>query len=312
MNAISIIFLVVFCVAVLVVVYFLLSSEIQYLCSLKRNCLAAKIISKYMLKHVEKYKIDVSWWKKVKAKTFAIQSYDGLKLQAYYLRKSGNKIAVIVHGYGANALEMQQYAKMFYDMGYSVLTPDNRGHGHSEGKHITMGYKDSKDVASWVEFLVTKYPKSQIVVFGLSMGGATVCLYSSLPKPKNVKAIVSDCAYTSPYVLFENICDKSIIFTFFPGMKFFDFYLKHRIGFRLTDIDVKTAIKKCNVPILLIHGSRDKFVPFYMRDILYKHAPKKYRHKYTVSGAGHAESLPTSGEEYKNQVKQFLANYISD
>ena len=129
-------------------------------------------------------------------------------------------------------------------------------------------------------------------------------------KPQNVKAIISDCAYSSAYDVFNNIANKSIILSIIPTMKAYNIYLKYRIGFKLTDVEPKEMVKKCDVPILFIHGDKDMFVPFYMRDVLYNNTSSKFRHKLTINKAGHALSLPLANEKYKNTVYNFLNEYL--
>lgn len=310
MDTIYIIILTILVLFVCIFIYLLCSSEVKYQTTLKRNCLMAKIVSKYTYKHIDRYKIDLFWWKDKPVEKISINSFDGLKLQGYFLKANTNNFAVVVHGYGAKAMEMQQYVKLFYEKNYNILTFDNRGHGNSQGKTITMGYYDYKDVQTWIDFLIKKYPQCKIVVFGLSMGGATVCMYSGTKKPQNVKAIISDCAYSSAYDVFNNIANKSIILSIIPTMKAYNIYLKYRIGFKLTDVEPKEMVKKCDVPILFIHGDKDMFVPFYMRDVLYNNTSSKFRHKLTINKAGHALSLPLANEKYKNTVYNFLNEYL--
>lgn len=311
MTVLEIVFLSLFLVIAVSAVYLLISSEIKYLLTLRRGCLFGKIIYKYTIKTKRKYNIDLSWWDSVKIENVEILSKDELKLHGYFLHKNDKKIAVVVHGYGTQAVAMQQYAKMFYNFGFSVLTIDQRAHGKSQGKCIGMGYFEHIDLGLWVDYVVKRYPDCEIVVFGLSMGGATVCLYSGDKKPKNVKAIISDCAYSGAYDVVENLCEQSIILNFFPSLSVYNFYLKFRAKFRLSEIDVKTKIKNSDVPILLIHGNKDKFVPFYMQDVLYQNAPQNLVEKYVVAGAGHAESMTIAGEEYVKRVSSFLSKQLN-
>ena len=311
MSTLQIVFLVVFLFAVATVIFFLVSSETRYAITLKRNCLMAKVVSKYTYKHIEKYAMDLSWWNDKKLEKCEIKSHDNLNLVGYFLKKDIKKIALIVHGYGAKGFEMQRYAKMFYDNNYSIFIVDNRGHGESDGKIITMGYEDCKDVASWVKYITDRFPKSQIVVFGLSMGASTVCLYSRFKKPKNVKAIISDCAYSNAFDVFNNISVKSVIFSILPTMLVFNWYLKKRIGFKLSDVDICKAVKNCDVPILFIHGNKDKFVPFYMQDLIFNSAPKKLKQKLVIENAGHAQSIAKEPKLYEKTVFEFLNNAIN-
>ncbi len=94
---------------------------------------------------------------------------------------------------------MDMFAKYSHEeLGYHVLMPDARGHGRSEGGFICFGWRERKDYVQWIRYLIDKWgPQSQIVLHGVSMGAATVCMTSGESLPYNVKAIISDCAYCS-------------------------------------------------------------------------------------------------------------------
>lgn len=312
MTAIQIVLLIYFIVFCGSLAFYHIASVFRYNMILKRNSIVQKIITSIMYKDLTTYNIDFSWWTKQKYSIINIRSKDGLNLIGYYINKKSNKTALLVHGYGSNAFEMQAYAKMFLSLGYNVLAVDNRGHGKSDGKIISMGYYEKQDINCWIDILIKNDKNIQIVVFGISMGGASVCLYSGESKPKNVKAIISDCAYSNAYEIVKNVSDRSIVFSIFPTLSIFDFFCKKKAGFRLSDINVISNIQKCDVPILLIHGDKDKFVPFYMLGKLYDNCPQKYRHKFIVSGASHGASLFVAKEKYIQKVQTFLDKYVKD
>lgn len=63
---------------------------------------------------------------------------------------------------------------------------------------------DRYDAEKWVEYVIERFGNnSEIFLHGISMGGATVLMASGLNLPNNVKAIISDCAYTSAYDVFS-------------------------------------------------------------------------------------------------------------
>lgn len=297
-------------VLLLFAIFFLLAVEFRYHICLKRDNLAVRIISKKIYGNLKKYDMDFSWWANVYSKNVSINSFDKLKLVGKVVENDKTKFAIVVHGYGARGMEMQNYAKMFCEFGYSVLVPDNRGHGDSKGKFVSMGYYDKFDILKWIEFLNETYNNPSIVVFGLSMGAATVCMLSGLELPTNVKAIVSDCAYTSAYDIFKTIHKKSVIFGILPTMQLFNIYSKKRVGFYLKDANAEVAVSKTKTPILFIHGNKDKFVPFYMHQKLYLSAPQNLREKYVVDGAVHATSIVVGGKEYREKVKSFIEKFV--
>ena len=67
---------------------------------------------------------------------------------------------------------------------------DARGHGDSEGSYIGMGWHDRLDLVAWAESLVAQDQNSLIVLYGVSMGAATVLMASGEALPPNVKAVV--------------------------------------------------------------------------------------------------------------------------
>lgn len=128
-----------------------------------------------------------------------LDSKDGLILSAYYLpaEKESHKTVIIAHGYMGQASDMPQYAKIYHDLGYNVLMPDARGHGRSEGDYIGFGWDERKDYLQWIDRVIKNDPASEIVLHGVSMGGATVMMTSGEKLPENVKAFIEDCGYSS-------------------------------------------------------------------------------------------------------------------
>ena len=67
-----------------------------------------------------------------------------------------------------------------------------------------MGWLDKEDVKLWIDYVIAMDPDAEIVLHGVSMGGATVMMTSGEELPSNVKAIIDDCGYTSVWDEFTN------------------------------------------------------------------------------------------------------------
>lgn len=138
--------------------------------------------------------------KKHKEKTASVTSVDHLKLSGgYYENKGSHLWAVVIHGYRGSHEGMTVYGRHYYDHGYNVLLPDLRGCGKSEGNYIGMGWLDRKDILKWIQWITERDPESEIVIHGVSMGGATILMTSGEKSPDQVKAFVEDCGYTSAW-----------------------------------------------------------------------------------------------------------------
>ena len=79
--------------------------------------------------------------------------------------------------------------------------------------------------------------------------------------------------------------------------------------FNLEEDSPVEAVKKSRIPILLIHGDADRFVPYEMSVNIHAAAPEKIQF-HTIHGAGHAINYVTAPEEYTRVVKKFTEKYI--
>ena len=239
-----------------------------------------------------------------------IESYDKLQLHSYVVTQNSNKWAIVVHGYGGSGKLMSDKSKYFYDMGYNVLIPDLRGHGKSEGDYIGMGWKDRLDIISWINFIIKENPNAEIVLHGTSMGAATVLMTSGENLPSNVKAIVADCAYTSAWDEFSYQLETYLKVPSSYILNVTDMVTKLKAGYSLKEASALECVKKATVPILYIHGDKDKFVPYSMMDKLYD-ATNSPKEKLTIEGGEHANSDLVSPFLYWLTVEDFLNQYVT-
>lgn len=239
-----------------------------------------------------------------------IESYDKLQLHSYVVSQNSNKWAIVVHGYGGSGKLMSDKSKYFYDMGYNVLIPDLRGHGKSEGDYIGMGWKDRLDIISWINFIIKENPNAEIVLHGTSMGAATVLMTSGENLPSNVKAIVADCAYTSAWDEFSYQLETYLKVPSSYILNVTNMVTKLKAGYSLKEASALECVKKATVPILFIHGDKDKFVPYSMMDKLYD-ATISPKEKLTIEGGEHANSDLVSPFLYWLTVEDFLNQYVT-
>ncbi len=310
MKIFAIVGLVIIGLLLLAMLMYLVIGRICFKIALARKSTASRIVNKEMNKVIEQYKIDFCWWEKISFETLSIKSRDGLKLVGHFLPNNTNKLAIVVHGYGADYKEMQQYVKYFVEKNYNILAVENRAHGQSEGKMIGMGWLDRLDIVDWINFMLEKNSNYQIVLFGLSMGASTVCMASGEALPKNVKAIISDCAFDNVFDAFKFVFKKRARLPAWPLLNIFNLYMKNAYNYDMKEADAKKMLKKCKVPILFIHGDADDFVPTYMVHKLYESTDERLRELFIVEGAGHALSYPIAGIKYEKKLNEFLSKHI--
>lgn len=244
-----------------------------------------------------------------------IESFDNLKLHYYVIknRVPTNKWVIVAHGYNSHATRHSLNALNFYNMGFNVLVPDARGHGKSEGNYIGMGYKDRLDITSYIYVIINRLSINQvppqILLYGCSMGAATVMITLAENLPENVKACIADCGYSSAWEEFAY--QFKLIFKMppFPILNFMSLMTKIHAGYFLENANVSKKLKKAKIPVLFIHGASDTFIPPEMTEKNYK-ATKSPKEKLIIKGAGHAESSKVNPKLYWHTVFNFISKYM--
>ncbi len=235
-----------------------------------------------------------------------IQSYDGLRLHGRYYHTSDNApIDILFHGY--KSIVDRDFSGIGIEClrrGHNALMIDERAHGKSDGKTISFGIKERFDVISWCEYANERFGNNiKIVLLGISMGAATVLMASELNLPENVIGIVADCPYSSP----EEIIKKVTRDLHLPVWLLYPFTrLAARVfgGFGLESASALEAVKNTDIPIMLIHGEADDFVPTRMSDRI---AEQGGTISYTrVKDARHGLSFIADYELYMNKFNEFL------
>ena len=238
-------------------------------------------------------------------------AFDGLKLHATYFpaineNSAKKRVVICFHGYTSQGLkDFIGLTNYYFKKGYAMLHPDARAHGESEGTYIGFGCLDRKDALGWIKWVIQKCGEDvEIILHGISMGGATVLMASGLELPPQVKGIISDCAFTSPKEVFTHVLKTMYHIPSFPIMQGAELMNKKLAGYGMDECNAKREVKKAKVPILFIHGSKDTFVPFKMCHEMYDccAAPKK---KLIVEGAAHAESYFKNMETYEKALDEF-------
>ena len=238
--------------------------------------------------------------------------------------------------------------QMYLDQGYNILAPDSRGYGTSEGS-VAMGYVESLDVWDWLTYLNSTYGDKcqQVIIHGVSLGGATTVFASGLEvngktlKDQKVIGLVEDCGYTSLTGIIKGmlgssnssdasstelsakvlgISNKDNLSSLKGNLV--DSVIKKllisKIGVGLTEENFDQyqnaldSLNRCNLPILIIHGTKDSTVPFENSTEIYNTAMANskipYVQRFTAEGEQHAFII--LGNKY-NVYKGHIENFVS-
>lgn len=244
--------------------------------------------------------------------TVTITSFDGLKLTGrYYHTADGAPLDICFHGYRSNpVIDFSGGSQLSFELGHNVLMIEQRAHCSSEGNTITFGILERRDLLSWVNYAVESFgADTQIILYGVSMGGATVLMGADLELPGNVKGIIADCPYSSPEKIIARV-GKSMHFPSPVTIALSRAGARIYGGFRLNETSAAAAVKNTKVPILILHGDDDRFVPAEMSAEVQRANPEMVT-RYTVSGAPHGIAYLVDTPFYHEKVKEFLNQVLA-
>ena len=258
------------------------------------------------------------WVNQMKAKqllrdTFVVMPHSGERHHALYIHsdRSEGKTAIVVHGYKDCAIKFLYMGRMYYEVfGYNVLMPDLSAHGLSEGESIRMGWRDSEDLLHWTRVAENLFGDSRnrcrIVVHGVSMGAATTMNLSGKPNlPSSIVGFVEDCGFTSVWDEFKEELKNQFSLPAFPLLYTGSALCKARYGWSFKEASPLESVKRCNYPMLFIHGDNDTFVPSWMVNPLFESKPLP-KSMWIAKGSDHAMAYKDHPVEYTHEVRKFL------
>ena len=236
-----------------------------------------------------------------------ITSRDGLPLRArYYHSADSAPLEIQFHGYRGSAIrDFCGGAPLGLSLGHNVLLVDQRAHGASGGSTISFGIKERYDVLDWVAYARKRFGADvPIGLYGVSMGAATVLMAAGLELPDNVRGVVADCPYSSPEAIIRKVAREDMHLPAALAMPFIRLSARLFGRYSIREASAVEAVRKAKIPILVIHGEDDRFVPCAMSREIHAANPDLVTLE-TFPEAGHGLSYIVDPKRYKHLVVGF-------
>ena len=254
---------------------------------------------------------EMAWFRAQKPEELTIRSRDGLKLCGSYLEAPDAKACMLLcHGYRSRGgLDFALVLRTLYEHGCSVLVIDQRAHGRSEGKYITYGVLERYDCQQWAWFLHAKLGgRVPIFLEGMSMGASTVMMAAELALPPSVVGIIADCGYNSPWEELRHCIKYRYHLPVFPVLPLTELMCRLVAGYSLKGASAAASLANSPLPLLIIHGMDDDFVPATMTAENYAAAAGEKR-QILVPGARHALSYLVDRERLEKELLDFIDSH---
>ena len=243
--------------------------------------------------------------------TVEIIAHDGEKLVGHYFPcEKPERVIIAFHGWRSSwHRDFGMISDFWYKNNCSVLYVEQRGQNNSSGEYMGFGLTERYDCRDWANWAAERFgPEMPLYLTGVSMGATTVLMAAGLDLPASVRGIAADCGFTSPQAIWKHVAEDNLHLNFRLRSAIADAIYKQRLMVGSGSCSTLDALRITKIPIMLVHGADDHFVPVKMTYENYTActAPKDL---LIVPGADHGMSYFMEPEKYENAVKAFLAKY---
>ncbi len=252
------------------------------------------------------------WLRDHHAEEVSTVSFDGLPLRGKWVPAEHPKATIILfHGYRSSYLtDFGGIFQAYHDLGLNLLLVRQRSHGESEGKYITFGVHERKDVLSWIDFHNRTHGADNLFLGGMSMGASTVLFAAGEDLPENVRGITADCGFTSPYDIIGKVARTGFHLPPRLVLPLLNIYTRRLAGFDLKECATTDTLKRAKVPILMIHGKADDFVPWEMSQAGFD-ACASEKQLFLAENAGHGMSYLLETERLTQTLVDFFLGHLT-
>lgn len=210
---------------------------------------------------------------------YLLKTAQGIEIAVLYLpNPTANYTILYSHGNAEDLGDIRPRMENLQDMGFSVLAYDYPGYGISEGRPSVSGAYEAINAAYGYLRETLQVQPHQIIVYGRSVGSGPS---TDLASRQSVGGLVIESGFTSTFRVVTRI--PLYPFDHFPNL---------------------ANIQNVEVPVLVLHGTRDRLIPFSHGQQLYTaiDGPKL---SFWVEGAGHNNLLDIAGDRYRETLIKF-------
>ncbi len=228
--------------------------------------------------------------------------------EIYYEVLGRGKPVLFLHGWGGTSQSLKDLAKLISADHQSILM-DLPGFGKSDNPDPKWGVEE---YASLVTHFVKKLKLSSVILVGHSFGG-TLSLFLGSKYPKLFKKLIlfapsykrgGKRSKVSSYGRFlPSAIKKPLYRIFFPKSELYKYPHLEKNFRNLITHDISPEVVSIRIPVLIIWGTKDSYVPVSHASELNRLIPES---KLTImEGYGHGLPLMEPGLIYE-AVKSFL------
>ncbi len=240
-----------------------------------------------------------------------VTTSDGLRLAGWWTPSKNGAAVIVQHGYMTNrSTQLLEIAATLARGGYGVLLSSLRAHDLNDGRVISFGLEEMKDLSAWLAFIQTLegVDPSRIGIFGNSLGGSLAIQLAA--QTQSIKAIVTHSAVAS---VRSTVATSIAYFTGLPPFPFTPmilFWVEQDWAMEPHLLDFTMWIAALDSqPILLMQGGADVVVAPESGQLLYD-AAREPKELWFEPDLGHVDFQRERSQEFSDRVVGFFNRHL--
>jgi abhydrolase domain-containing protein 17 len=219
------------------------------------------------------------------ASALNILTGDAHVIAARYLHNRASDYTILFsHGNASDIGTISPILQALYEQGFSVLAYDYPGYGHSSGRPVESSAYNAIEVAFSYLTESLGVPAEKIILYGQSLGGGpSTYLAARLARRTPVAGLILEGAFATAFQV--AVPFKILPFDKFPNIR---------------------RIRHINCPLMLIHASADRTIPFSHSEALLSAAAEP-KSLVAIAQADHNDILQVGKAIYLEAIREFAS-----
>ncbi|MGD2145362.1 MAG: alpha/beta fold hydrolase [Anaerolineae bacterium] len=237
-----------------------------------------------------------------------LKAADSVTLFGWYIPSQNGAAVILLHGYGANRVQMAKRAGLLAAHGYGALLYDQRASGESEGETRSFGWADVEDVPAVLEFLVEReeVDPERVGALGFSLGGQ-IALRAAAELDGLRAVVAEEPGFSTP---------EDLPWVTTPEERWVA--LTYRLGFK--GLELWTGVRNPSGVVESLPGIAPRPVLFIAAGAAQDPGHQSVRYFYDMASepkewwyvpeAGHGEVPDVRGKEYEERIVGFFESTL--
>jgi dipeptidyl aminopeptidase/acylaminoacyl peptidase len=240
-------------------------------------------------------------------------SFDSTRLYGWWMTAGNDAPTIVVlHGVKKNRTDVLRAAMALCEAGFNVLVFDGRAHGSSEGRFVTYGFFERRDVESAIDWLVEhkQVERQRVGLAGESMGAAIALQVAA--HNDWIRAVWADSPFASLRRVSAEFLERV---TRLPGSLLNPVLwttvqvANYRGKFDVLAVDPLALAAQIKCPVYLVHGTADQLIATSHSQNIHD-ALGGERHLWLIEGARHARGGRYARSDYRERLVGFFTEKL--